>query len=158
MKLDRVSVEDWVVSDRTYLSVKLTSSIGSSSKSAGNFPETSSPAPDSSSWEVFSKASGFAIDFLPSLVLVLFDMTLSGITPFCIVLARVLLVVRSGLAGSSLEKDLETCIGRGRWLSFFRPFKDAMKCGNSSNIVSVIACKFARKEKELRGELPWIGG
>lgn len=97
-------------SNKTYLSVKLTSSIGSSSKFAGNFPESSSPAPDSSSWDLFSKASGSAWGFLPSLGLVMSGKTLSGIDPFCIVLARVLLVVRSGLAGSNLEKDLETCM------------------------------------------------
>jgi hypothetical protein len=81
----------------------------------------------------------------------------SGITPFWIVVARVVRFDRSGLAGSNFENDFETCIGRGRWLSFFRPFEDAMKSGNlSSSIASVIAHIVSLKGEKLKGELPKI--
>lgn len=92
-----------------YLSAKLTSSMGSSSKSAGSLPEASEiPACPSPSSELFSNISGWSFGRLFS---ILSGMAISGIAPFCTVLALKGRVERSGLDGSNLEKDLESCSG-----------------------------------------------
>lgn len=83
-------------------------------------------------------------------------MVSSGITPFCIVLALWLRVEGFGLAASILEKDLDVCNGRGRWLSLFLPFDEAIKSGKVKCILSAIA-SILRIGKKLKRHIPTCG-